>query len=647
MTITATVNPNTPEDYVLDNTASVSSATADPNHVNDSSTTHTTVDTEADLSISKLAPTDTVAGSAAGFDYTLTVHNGGPSDNTGGFTVTDTLQAGLTFQTAGSSADCSAAGQLVTCTNTTGLAANGDQPFTVHVTVASSVPDGTVLANTASVDSDGTTDPNPANTSNTTHTTVHALADLSVSKLAPATATAGAPAGFDYTLTVHNGGPSDNATGYHVTDTLDSGLTFQTAGSSATCSAAGQVVTCLNTTGLAAGADEVFTVHVTLASTVDSGTDLANSATVTSDGTTDPNPANTSNTTHTSVTEDVHLSVAKTFNSATVTAGGAEPRLHGRRHQQRRLRRGQPEPHRYGRRAVGRGLGHGRQLHLPGRRQRSADDHLLAGASRGRRNEVDHGRLPRRLDDEQRSERREHGRRDVRRGLGERHRLGRDRRERVAQRHEDVRLGDGDGRRLAAGVHRGCREHGVSDADNVHLTDLVDSRLIIDSIDAGAYNCTASAGQQVDCSLLHLAAGETQSITVHYHVGSTTNTAASVGNTATAQSDEDGPTTGSDSVAIVENVVLSVTKTFNSDSATAGGAGETFTVSVHNAGSSDADNVSLTDTVDSRLIVTRSRPAATPARTATACADDHLHAGASGGRRHAVDHGRLSRRHGD
>ena len=151
---------------------------------------------------------------------------------------------------------------------------------------------------------------------------MHALADLSVSKRAPATATAGAPAGFDYTLTVHNGGPSDNATGYHVTDTLDSGLTFQTAGSSATCSAAGQLVTCVNTTGLAAGADEVFTVHVRC---LDRGQRyrLANSATVTSDGTTDPISATTSNTTRTTVTEDVQLSVAKTFNSATVTAGGA------------------------------------------------------------------------------------------------------------------------------------------------------------------------------------------------------------------------------------------------------------------------------------------------------------------------------------
>ena len=31
---------------------------------------------------------------------------------------------------------------------------------------------------------------------------------------------------FDYTITVHNGGPSDHAGGLHVTDTLPAGTTF-------------------------------------------------------------------------------------------------------------------------------------------------------------------------------------------------------------------------------------------------------------------------------------------------------------------------------------------------------------------------------------------------------------------------------------
>src|SRR5207248_1383234 len=73
---------------------------------------------------------------------------------------------------------------------------------------------------------------------------------------------------------------------------------------------------------------------------------------------------------------------------------------------------------------------------------------------------------------------------------------------------------------------------GVSDADNLHLTDNVDPRLIVDTVVAGDYNCGASAGQMVDCSLTHLAAGATKSITVEYHVASTTESDPSVSNTA-------------------------------------------------------------------------------------------------------------------
>src|SRR5207248_1169276 len=205
---------------------------------------------------------------AAGFDYTLTVTNTGPSDNAGGLHVNDTLPAGTTFQAASSDPACSALGQAVTCTNNSGLAAGASQSFTVHVKVASSVAEGTVLHNTASLGSDGTSDPDNTNNNASSDTTVHTLADLSLSKSAPASATAGAAAGFDYTLTVTNTGPSDNAGGFHVNDTLPAGTTFQAASSDPACSALGQAVTCTNNSGLAAGASQSFTVHVKVASSV-------------------------------------------------------------------------------------------------------------------------------------------------------------------------------------------------------------------------------------------------------------------------------------------------------------------------------------------------------------------------------------------
>ena len=51
-------------------------------------------------------------------------------------------------------------------------------------------------------------------------------------------------------------------------------------------------------------------------------------------------------------------------------------------------------------------------------------------------------------------------------------------------------------------------------------------------------------------------------------------------------------------MAIVEDVVLSVVKAFQSDTVTAGGASQTFTITVTNDGVSNADNVTLTDSVD-------------------------------------------------
>ena len=719
--ISATIDPGTPKDTEISNTSTAqSSTTTDPNAANNSSTADITVDTRADLSVSKAAPSTAIAGDPAGYDYTLTVHNAGPSNNSGGFHVSDTLPSGLTFD--GGSAACSASGQDVTCSNTTGVAAGADKVFTVHVKADSTLNSGTVLENNASVTSDGTGDPASGNNgSNTTSTTIeenvkldltksfdsatvtaggssqtftitatnngysdadnvvladtvdsrlvvdsisgdfscgspsqtisctlghlgagesksitvtynvgastapasidnHATvasdedstasntasveivtaADLSITKTAPATATAGEPSGFDYTITVKNNGPSDNVGGFTVTDTLQSGLSFQTAGSDASCSASGQLVTCTHPAGLVDGDSATFTVHVKLASTVDSSVTLTNTASVASTGTTDPSSDNdTSDATSTAVHEDVQLSVTKTFSSDTVTAGG-------------------------------------------------------------------------------------------------------------------------DAASFTIDVHN----DGVSDADNVELTDLVDGRLVIDSIDNGSFDCTASSGQSVDCSLAHLAAGGTESVTVHYHVDSTTDGENGVENTATAHSDEDGPDVGqrlrrhrrgrppcrdedvratpsrpaaprrrspstsptpasptrttsrsptrstagssssrsmpaptrvvrrasrstarsatcprarrsrsrstttstppptaapsatrrrpprtrttasnSDTVDIVEDVQLVVTKTFDSATVTAGGDPQAFTLSVKNDGVSDADQLNLSDTVDGRLIV--------------------------------------------
>ena len=140
-------------------------------------------------------------------------------------------------------------------------------------------PTGTILSNTATSTST-TDDPNPLNNTDTETTTVDTEADLAITKTGPATATAGDPAGFDYTITVSNGGPSDNTGGFTVSDTLDTGPDLpgrRQLGRRARPPASSS--SCVNATGLAAGASQVFTVHVTLDQTIEAGVVLSNTAT--------------------------------------------------------------------------------------------------------------------------------------------------------------------------------------------------------------------------------------------------------------------------------------------------------------------------------------------------------------------------------
>jgi len=178
--IAGMVAANTPEGAILGNTASVTSTTSDPDSSNDAASASATVTTRADLALTNSGPATALAGDAAGFDYSLTVTNQGPSDNVGGFVLSDMLPVGLSFQSSGSDAACSAVGQLVTCTGGA-LALGAARSFTIHVTLAAGAPVGSSLHNTASVTSSGTTDANPANdTSNQVTTTVVTAADLSV-----------------------------------------------------------------------------------------------------------------------------------------------------------------------------------------------------------------------------------------------------------------------------------------------------------------------------------------------------------------------------------------------------------------------------------------------------------------------------------
>jgi uncharacterized repeat protein (TIGR01451 family) len=161
VTYTATCSVSAAASGTLDNTATVSSATADPDPANNSATDSDTITPAAmmaDLSLTK-----TVQGSGAvqvggNVTYILTVTNNGPGNATG-VTVTDTLPAGLTYV----SNDCGATFASPTLTWSVGaLAANASA--TCHLTAT--VNQEGVIINTATATANEA-DPTPANNAST------------------------------------------------------------------------------------------------------------------------------------------------------------------------------------------------------------------------------------------------------------------------------------------------------------------------------------------------------------------------------------------------------------------------------------------------------------------------------------------------
>lgn len=263
----------------LTNTASVSS-TWQANQDTDTATPGE-IDPEADLGITKtVRPTsgaegdDVIAGETA--IYTLEVTNNGPSD-ADRVTVTDVLPDGMSVDTL--PAECTPAGQTITCVLAGGLDA-GETPWTFDITVLIDPAfQGTQLDNDASVTSE-TTDPNPLNDEDTAELGVIQRADLSVTKVPnPATVTAGE--NVTWTITVSNGGPSD-AQNVTLSDLLNEGLEFVSADSitdGVTCAGPGTMTCTIGT--LPAGGSVEITLVTTVLSSVVSST-IPNAATATS-----------------------------------------------------------------------------------------------------------------------------------------------------------------------------------------------------------------------------------------------------------------------------------------------------------------------------------------------------------------------------
>lgn len=297
----------------LENSAIVSSPTADPNSGNDTGTDDTGITVESDLAIDK-AVTDApvVAGERA--TYTLTVSNNGPASSPGPIVVTDTLASPLTLVSfSGTGWTCTGTRELE-CTRPGPLAPDAEAPVLILVTEVASDAGASTLANSGNV-AGPATDPTTANNTDTVSVTVAEDAELSIGKSVEGSGTVAAGDTVEFTIAVDSAGPSD-ARDVDVTDTLPDGMSLVSLGGTGwTCD------------GLACSRDRVAAgtsaPDLTLVARVGSGvrpTTLTNSASV---STATPGDDTSDNTDTADVTTVVSadLSLVKSHGTGTAVAG--------------------------------------------------------------------------------------------------------------------------------------------------------------------------------------------------------------------------------------------------------------------------------------------------------------------------------------
>ncbi|PYQ27212.1 MAG: hypothetical protein DMF56_20775 [Acidobacteria bacterium] len=284
----------------VSNTATVSASEFDPNTNNNTANATTTITPSADMTITKSGPSSITQGTD--ITYTISVHNNGPTD-AANVVVSDTYPANTTFgsatPTSGPAGSCTPGPASVSCTFAS-FPFNATASITLVLHVSNTAPNGSSIANTATV-SASTGDPDSNNNSSTTTATVTLAptADLSVTKNGPATAARGSNITYNLSITNNGPGPSNNVT---LTDTFPANTTFvsvnQTSGPTFNCTNTTTTLTCTIAT-LNAGASAAFdlTLHVTNNAT---GT-ITNSVSATS-STPDPTPGNSTATSGAAVT---------------------------------------------------------------------------------------------------------------------------------------------------------------------------------------------------------------------------------------------------------------------------------------------------------------------------------------------------------
>ena len=301
-----------PPGTVLTNLAIVSSSTPDDVPANDRATATTSVNSSADLRISKsVDPDPLTAGTEA--VYQVTVVNAGPSTavNASG---SDVIPTGFVILAVTSPlVDCTITGQVVSCQRDT-----IPPGATAQVQIRVRVPAGQVadVTNSADVTSD-TFDPDLSNNQATITNSVQRIADLEVIKTADQDE-AVAGSGLTYRISVTNHGPSDT-TAVSLTDTLPAGLTVsELSPAQGTCTNVGPAITC-SLGNLASGASTDVVVTASIAAGL-TATEITNTATATS-AVFDPNPALATDSITLPVVTRADVSIQKSTNPAAVVPG--------------------------------------------------------------------------------------------------------------------------------------------------------------------------------------------------------------------------------------------------------------------------------------------------------------------------------------
>ena len=281
-TLTLAVDPSVAAGAVLSNTATVTSATADPNSGNESDTETTSVAASADLAVTQSDTPDPVTA-GTNLVYTLTLTNAGPS-NAASVSLSDSLPAGTTFISLSSPAGWSCttpavgASGAVSCDNASFPVGSGI--FTLTVQVGASVAASTLLANTATVTS-ATSDPNTGNESGTATTSVVSPALVRATKAISGDLQPGGLVTYSIVLRNEGAAAQQDNPGNELTDVLPSTLTLVDAVSTSGVATASVATNTLTWNGaIPAGGSVTISIHARVNANVPPSTVISNQGTL-------------------------------------------------------------------------------------------------------------------------------------------------------------------------------------------------------------------------------------------------------------------------------------------------------------------------------------------------------------------------------